>query len=77
MSVVHGPRVGAVLAAVAERGIGRLHLRERLAFVDQVLHSVADDGDRVAVLQQIELVVDVAVPRHQQRAVRRATAAAG
>ena len=61
---------GAVLAAVAERRIGRLDLRERLAFVDQILHSVADDRDRVAVLQQIELVVHVAVPGHQERAVR-------
>ena len=76
MSVVHGPRVRAVLAAIAERRIGGLDLRERLAFVDQILHAVANDRDRVAVLEQIELVVHVAVPRHQERAVRRATAAA-
>ena len=70
MSVVHGPGVGAVLTPISERGIGGLDLRERLPFVDQILNSVADDRDRVAVLQQVELVVHEPVPGHQERAVR-------
>ena len=70
MSVVHGPLSAPYWLRYPSVGIGRLDLRQRLAFVDQVLHSVADDGDRVAVLQQVELVVHVAVPGHQEGAVR-------
>src|SRR5262245_3728636 len=62
--------VGSVLTPVSGRRIGRLQLRERLSFVEESLNAVANDGDRVAIFEEIELVVHEAVSGHEQRTVR-------
>src|SRR4030095_12356921 len=63
-------RVGSVLTAVAQRWIGRFHLRERPALIEQVLHAVAHDGNRVPILEEIEFVVHVTVTGDHERAIR-------
>ena len=70
MNIAGRPRavVVAVAQVVVERRFRGHHLRERLPFVHEARDPVADDHDHVAILEEIRLVADAAVPRDDVRA---------
>src|SRR3954467_2530876 len=66
---VGGPRPGRlpVPRVVIACRPGRLHLGQRHPVLDHVLNPVPDDGDHVAVIDDVGVVADAAVGRNHPR----------